>query len=287
MNRLQKKCLISTVGIHLLLLAILIVGPAFFNPEAKLDNSDVLTVIPSTLLDNAANSGVQNAQPPPPTPAATPTVQPLQPIPLPPKIVQPPAPAPTPPPTPLSPSLLEKFEKFLTSKPEPTVKPDLTPAKPQPQNNIKVDLTKVKRPRPQNVPRTDNAANVKAIDSTLKSLSKSLSSATRIDVPGSSSVAYANYANVVRSVYEQALQPNLPSQVARNNENTKVRVVIASDGTVISSEIISPSGDSSWDDSVQRTLNQVTVIAPFPNGATEKERTYTINFNPEVERQLE
>jgi hypothetical protein len=42
-----------------------------------------------------------------------------------------------------------------------------------------------------------------------------------------------------------------------------------------------------WDAVVQRTLDRVTYIAPFPEGATEKERTYTINFNPQVERNLQ
>jgi len=32
MNRLQKKCILATAGIHLLLLVILLVGPAFFEP---------------------------------------------------------------------------------------------------------------------------------------------------------------------------------------------------------------------------------------------------------------
>ncbi len=65
MNRLQKKCVIGTVGIHLLLFLILIVGPAFYNPQPKADNT-MLDVIPANLVDNALNSGVQNAQPPPP-----------------------------------------------------------------------------------------------------------------------------------------------------------------------------------------------------------------------------
>ncbi len=35
MNRLQKKCLMATVGVHLLLIVILLVGPAFFYSEAE------------------------------------------------------------------------------------------------------------------------------------------------------------------------------------------------------------------------------------------------------------
>lgn len=288
MNRLQKKCLISTVGIHLLLLTILIVGPAFFNQEPKMDNLEVLNVIPAVLVDAAVNSGVANAQPPPPTPVVTPPVQPLQPIPLPPKIVQPPVPAP--PPTP-SPSLLKEFEDFLKSKPEPAVKPDLTPVehetKSQPQNNIKVDLHKVARAKVENVSHTDNAVNARAINNAIRSLSHQLSSSTKIDMPGNASASYASYASVVKSVYDRAILPNVPGAISGNNENTRVIITIASDGTVTSSRIISPSGDPAWDDAVQRTLDQVNFVAPFPDGATDKERHYTIDFNPQVERELQ
>jgi TonB family protein len=106
-------------------------------------------------------------------------------------------------------------------------------------------------------------------------------------MPEGASASYASYASVVKSVYEQALRPNLPDQVASNNENTKVSITVASDGTVISSRIISSSGDPTWDAAVQRTLDQVTTIAPFPEGATEKERHYTLSFNPEVEKSFE
>src|SRR5471032_317304 len=97
MNRLQKKCVIATAGFHLLLLVILFVGPAFFNSKPKVDDSQVLDVIPPNLIDAAFSSGVKNATPPAPTPIVTPP--PPQPTPAPPAptpVVQPaPAPAPT------------------------------------------------------------------------------------------------------------------------------------------------------------------------------------------------
>ncbi len=287
MNRLQKKCVIGTVGIHLLLLTILIVGPAFFNPQPKTEDVQVLDVIPANLVDAAVSSGVRNAQPPPPTPNRPP--QPPQPqfTPPTPKIVQPPAPTSTP-------TFLQKVERIFTPQPNPSITPDMTPVeKPvksheSHDNNIKINLTKVTRTSvPKNSTPTDNSANARAINNTIRNLSHSLSSSTTINMPGNSSASYASYAAVVKSVYEQALRSNLPDQVAHNNENTTVKVTIASDGTVLSSEIISPSGDPAWDNAVQRTLNQVTFIAPFPEGATEKERHYTINFNPQVEQSFE
>lgn len=291
MNRLQKKCIISTAGMHLLLLTILIFGPAFFNRQPKPDNT-VLTVIPANLVDSALNTGVRDAQAPAPTP--TPTV-------IPPSLLRPPPPvtATAPaiprvvqPPEPPTPSLLEQFEKYFShTQPTPTVTPDLKQVerrdKTPHDNNIKVSLKKVTRrdfSKTNPAPTTDNTSNARAINNALKSLEKSLAPGTRIDMPGTASAAYANYANVVQSVYEQALRGHIPDHVASNSESTKVRVTIASDGTVVSADIISRSGDPTWDQAVQSTLDQVTSIAPFPAGSTEKERHYTLSFNPDVER---
>jgi TonB family protein len=290
MNRLQKKCVIGTAGIHLLLLTILIFGPAFLNHQPKTDNT-VLDVIPANLVDAALNSGVRDAQAPQPAPAPA-AIPPslLRPPPLPapapePKEVQQPQPAPTP-------SLMDRFrEMFAPTKPTPMVTPDLKPAERTEKShddNVKVNLTPVKhRDFSKNNPNHNNTSDTRAINSALTSLKHSLSSSTKIDMPGNASAAYANYATVVKSIYEQALRAHLPAQVAGNNEYTKVSVTIANDGTVISSEIISRSGDTVWDEAVQSTLDQVTFIARFPDGATEKERHYTLSFNPEVEKSFE
>ena len=53
MNRLQKKCVIATAGIHLLLLLILVFGSAFFSPRPKPDDTQLLDVIPANLIDAA------------------------------------------------------------------------------------------------------------------------------------------------------------------------------------------------------------------------------------------
>lgn len=271
MNRLQKKCVIGTLGIHLLLLVILIFGPAFFNPQPKADNLQVLDVIPANLVDAAVSSGVKNAQPPPPAPLQPPAPpQPQQQYTPPqPKIVQPPAPT-------VTPTFLEKVEKYF--KPTPSVTPDMAPAeKPvkSQDNNIKINLKKVRRDK--NSEQTDNSANARAINNTIRNLSHNLSSATKIDMPGNADAAYANYGDVVISVYNSAWQP--PAGMAEDNVNVLFKVTIARDGTVISARIITPSGDPNVDMAVQRMLDRVTFIAPFPEGTTDKERNYPINFN--------
>ena len=77
-------------------------------------------------------------------------------------------------------------------------------------------------------------------------------------------------------------------QPTTDEANIKVRVTIASDGTVISARIITPSGDAKVDASVQRTLGPRHVHSRrFRTGATDKERTYTINFNLKAKQMLE
>jgi TonB family protein len=274
MNRLQKKCVLATTGFHLLLLVILFVGPAFFWSRQKPEDTSVLDMIPANLVDSAT-TGIQNAEPPPPAPAPTPVVTPPQPTtPEPKPVVQPP---PTPEPT-----LTERVEKFFKPAEE---KP--TPAKPETETHTpKVNLTPVTRVVPKNssTPTKATTDNSKAIKSALRTLRANLSAPTTVAPVGNSSAAAANYAQVVKSVYEQAWTP--PDDTSSDDANVRVRVTIASDGRVISAEIIEPSGDASVDRSVQNTLDRVTEIAPFPAGSTDTERTYIINFNLKAKRLL-
>jgi TonB family protein len=260
MNRLQKKCLMATAGIHLLLLVILFVGPAFFSARQKPDDLQVLDVIPANLIDAPFNSGVKNAQPPPPVVQSAP--QPPVPIP----VVTPP-------------TLVQRLEKVFT--PEP-VKPTQNSTENQP-HKIQVNTQLTTRTAPENS--MADSQRALAIKNAIRNLKKNFSPSTTVDMPGNSSAAYANYASVVKSVYEQAWTP--PDDTASDDANTKVSITIASDGTVVSARILTPSGDASVDASIQRTLDRVTFIKPFPEGANEKERIYIINFNLKAKRMLE
>jgi TonB family protein len=225
------------------------------------------------LIDAAFNSGVANAQPPPPAPVTSP---------------EPPPPAPVftpPPPTP------EKIVKAEPVKPPDKLSPDnLEPvktAKTEPRK-IQINTQLVTRTAPKEAPMSDNSQQqqrqARAIRSALQNLKSNLTPGTTIEAPGNGSVAYASYDSVVKSIYEQAWVP--PDKADNDEANAKVSVTIANDGTVISARIVTPSGDAGVDASVQRTLSRVTFIAPFPKGATEKERTYIINFNLKTKRLL-
>ena len=286
MNRLQKKCLVATTGLHLLLVLVIVFGSAFFISHTKPDETQVLNVIPANLVDAAFNSGVKNAAPP------APIAKPPEPTPQPP----PPKPVVTPP-TPLP-----KPEPVKPPEPEP-VKPqrlspdDLKPLEPAKTEPKKIEISL--KPVVHNAPKvtTDTSAadaartaakaakkRADAFANAARSIEKNASSATTVEMPGTGSVSYANYASVVKSIYEQAWTP--PDDTASDDANTKVSVTIGQDGSVISARILSPSGDSRVDNSVRRTLDRVTFVAPFPEGAKEKERTFIINFNLKAKRLL-
>jgi TonB family protein len=268
MNRLQKKCFIVTAGVHLLLVVILVVGPAFFYSKPKADDLQVLDVIPANLIDAQFNSGVANATPPPPAPVVAPPPPQPQPVP----------PAPKPVVTP--PTIMQTLEKAF--KPEP-VKPVPTP---EPTYKPQISTTLVTRTAPKASPNASDAARARAIRSALRNLKSNLTPGTVVDMPGNSGgAAYASYRDAIATIYYDAWTP--PAEADNEEANTRVSVTIANDGTVITARIVTPSGDAKVDTSIQRTLERVTFIAPFPQGAVEKERTYIINFNLKAKRMLE
>ncbi len=287
MDRLQKKCLIGTASAHALLILILIVGPGFFRSTPKMDDMPVLVMIPTTLTDSKMNSGQQAPTQPPPQP------KPLPPQPKPEVTPPPPEPKPTPePPKPVV-KQEEPDQPDQPDKPSPDAVVPVKPVKHKP-HVIKVDTS---HPIKRTIKQTDNtdaeadAKEVKrerdaarrAFTSAMKNIEKNTSTATEVTMPGTSSVSYANYAQAVKSAYDHAWK--LPDDIANDDDDTLVKVTIASDGTVVSSRIVTASGDAKMDDSVQRALDTVTYIGPFPEGATEKTRTFTINFNLKSKRQ--
>ncbi|MEY4916217.1 MAG: TonB terminal [Verrucomicrobiota bacterium] len=287
MTRLQKKCLIAAAGTHLLIVVVVLCS-GFITPKPKVDDTQLLDVIPSTLIDAAMSSGVKSAQPPPPTPITKPP-EPIPPTPEPPKPEVKPQPQPKPEPEPV------KQEEL-----KPVEKPDVEIPKPKPpkKHEIKIDLTKkVTRDNEQAKQEAAEAAakaekdakrirdqKLKAFQNAARSIKENSSTSTTVEMPGAGSVSYANYASVVKSIYERAWTP--PDDTASDDANVKVSVTIAADGRVIESHVVDASGDAKVDGSIRRTLDRVTFIAPFPEGAKEKERTFKINFNLKAKRLL-
>jgi TonB family protein len=284
MNRLQKKCFIGSAGTHLLLAIILIVGPGFLSSKNKTEDLPPIAVIPWKTVDAMVNPGGGN----PVRAAATPPAPPSQPTPTP--------PAPTPPPAPAQPvrhtearretPVVEETHEALEPAPARRRLPDVpTTVVKRSDSTKKVKPTSTDDNRRPDVPDARQRAAEEARRAAAR-LGQAFAPSTTIESSGfgGGGEAYANYAQVVKSIYEEAWQP--PADTASDDAIAKVKVTIANDGRVISAEIVRASGDSSVDRSVRLTLNRVTMIRPFPEGAKEKERTYTINFNLKAKRML-
>ena len=275
MNRTQKKCFIATAGFHLLLLAVLFIGPAFFSASSKPDDTQVIDFIPARLIDAPfTGDGNLNPKPPPSAPVQRQVAPPAQPA----TLVQP---------APQKETVRETVKETRPVKQSPE---SVEPAKETKRRLPDVSTKIVNRSadddkRARERARAEARQQAAALRQTMQRLREGLSSSTTIETPsgfGGGGEAYASYALVVKSKYENAWIP--PSDTSSDDATVKARVTIASDGTVLSALIIQPSGDAKVDASVRRTLEQVRFIAPFPEGAQEKQRPYIINFNLKAKR---
>jgi TonB family protein len=287
MNRLQKKCFIATVGSHLLLIVLLFVGPGFFTSQPKPEDSKVLDIIPSTTIDAAANSGSKSAQPPPPAPS-TPIVKPPEPV------VQPPPTPPQPQPEAKPPTLEKPPDPDPVKPPKPiSDEPKLEPTPKPVKSPPKIILKPVVR-NTVTTKNTDNSdaeneakeqkriANAKrtAVASALNNIKGKTSSATTVEMPGTSSVSYANYKDAIGTIYYRAWIA--PDDTANDHAITKVSITIARDGTIIDYRIVESSGDARVDTSVRKALERVPSVPPLPGG--ENQRTMSIFFDLKTKR---
>jgi len=74
--------------------------------------------------------------------------------------------------------------------------------------------------------------------------------------------------------------------VTDDSASVKTEITIARSGNIVSARVTRKSGNASMDRSVQRALDRVRFIAPFPEGATDSERTIILNFNLKSKRQI-
>lgn len=294
MNRLEQKCVIASGGFHLLLIVILVIGPAFLISKSKSDNSPILDFIPGKLIDAAfSGGGNPHGTPPPPAPPAPPAPQVAQPAPQPERVKAPEPEKVREPETPKEP-----VKEVRTTKPD---RDSLETSNDHKRKKPEVSTTPIVRKqdtgksvkKPSTTSSTDTEerrmadARKRAADligATAHNIGKDVSPGISMDPigPGGGGEVYAPYDEYVRKIYWEAW--TAPEDTASDQAVTKVTVTIENSGTVLSARIISPSGDASVDRSVQRALDRVTFIAPFPEGAKEKERTYKINFNLKAKR---
>ena len=246
MGRLKRSCVVGSVVFHILILAMLVLGPMLL---AKRDETvRVIDLVSSDVIDKLLAPAAPVAPPPAPAP-----------------------PKPTPP---------KPEPKKIQPKPKPKPilpKPKIITPKPKPKPKIKVNLnSNVRKPDARNTKAQKQAAKQReALNRSLNKLDTKLSDRTAVNVP-LGRYASANYESLIRRKYMDAtIHPGAIS----GDPVVKVRLVIARSGRVLSASITGQSGVTSWDRAVQKTLDRVKFIKPFPESMKGAQQTFNLNFN--------
>ncbi len=309
MNRLQKKCFVVSASLHGLLLVALVFGTAFLNSNKKMmDIGPVVDIVNAIPTDRMVNTGGDpNGNPKPPAPAPAPAQQmPTPPPPQPAKEPEPIKPQPKPPevkqvkkPEPIPDPPKQKAELPIHATKKVEKKEPVKEAAPvtKPLINTKVvkrtnDPTRVQQELAQKAAREKaereyakqvaqyNAERAKVLSQVggiVGGVGKSISQSTVVAPLGPGGLAFANYGSIVRDVYDRAW--HVGQDLTDDDSTAVARVTIRRDGTVEDAKLHRRSGNSLLNKSVQRALDSVRKIAPFPEGATDSERTFTIEFN--------
>jgi len=296
MNRLEKKCLIASAGTHSLLFVLVVFGSAFFVSHDKSISTPPLHALPTKLIDEALSGGGGNPKIAPSEDqqkGQTLVPQPPQPARVEPRPPTPPVPKPE-----IQPAPIVKIDKPKPVK--PAKEPPKEPAKPKPDTATAPPLNL----KPVTRPSIDKAAIEKAkqaeaqakaladarrraaveLGKAAQELKSGFSQGTKVEISGPGGEAYADYSQFVKSVYEDAWV--VSDDLTDESSTAKVSVTIAKSGHVISARIERHSGNSPLDRSVQRALDKVRFVAPFPAGALDEQRTFIINFNLKAKRLL-
>ena len=253
MNRLQKKCVIASTGLHLLLALIFVVCSAFLSSSSrKTDEVAVLTFIPVITVDAPVSGGGNpSAALPPPAPINNPA-----------------------PPTPPAPAVQPERNPAPVEPPrerQHVVVPNLNPARTTPNRTTP--------PRSSADADAANAARQRMADQIRRAaqgIRNGVSDRTTIELkgPGGGGLPYAGFEQAVLAAYDRAWIS--PDGMDSNEAVVEVEVTVGIDGKVNSARITKRSGDPRVDLSVQQALDRVSYI-PVPEGTTEP-RTVSFNF---------
>ncbi len=282
MSRLQKKCLIASGGMHLLLALILIVSAGFKSAPEAPEEVTLLKIIPLKAIDGNFSGGGNPS-------VKLPEQKPVQATPPKAKETEP-EPVKTP------------AEKIVNSVPKEITKPkpDLTakiveknlPKKSETQ--IKIDTSKpIQRNSADTKTALPNAAKIAAdqkarrtaVANAANAILKNSSKATIVDMPGQGGgEAYADYRSIVYTLYYENWIA--PDDLADDESATTARIVVARDGNVISFSIEKKSGRIALDQSVEAVLHRVQKLPPFPSSTKDSQRTFIIKFNLKAKQSI-
>jgi protein TonB len=299
MSRLSKQCFFASAGLHLILLAAVIFGAGFLPKKPVKQDMEPFHMMPASVIESLFDDPADVQGEPQPEPVVEPVQTPPeveQPQPEPEPIKQAePDPAPVVIPEPVKPEPVKP-----EPRPEPKPEPVKVPKKELPKENT---ISKKEEPKKKEKPVIKISTVIKK--NTTKapvktSPEKNVTPApvrrnpasdfdpSRLERVGKGSKikgvttvfgsALGNYGLKVQSAYDRRWTQS--ENLSNRNATVQVRVVVGTDGSIVSAKVVKESGVASLNQSIERLLDLVTHIpeAP-PAGASLSDRTFTINFN--------
>jgi len=280
MDRLAKKCVIASSVLHGTLVVVLLVGPAFLKSQEPVEAQQIIDFIPFKTLESSMSGGGN--------PNVEQTIPKELPKPQPQEQAKPAEP---------KPPVREQAPPQKREEPKKTepVKADLTPAAKEDDagwkpTKPKISLKQVTRgsteksSTPKSTSRnTDRAESIKTAISKIQSAAPG---GVNVELrgPGGGGIPYAGFNDALVSAYMRAWL--IPSDAADETSRVVVKITLRRDGTVISSQITSRSGNSALDASVQRALDKVTFVAPFPDSVKDAQKSFWLQFDPRAKRMM-
>ena len=253
MGKLKRSFVAGSFVLHTVIIALLVLGPVLL--AKREEKVQVIDLIPSEIVDQILTPEVSVNPPAPPQTKPKPTPPKPKPV----KITKPKS-KPTPP----------KPKPVKITKPKPKIKVNLKPT------IRRTDSSKAKaQQEAAERARKAYAKRQQSLNKSLNRLNNNLSSSTAVKAP-LGRLAAANYESLIRRKYMDAtFHPGAIS----GDPVVKVRIVIARSGNVLSARIVNSSGVNSWDRSVQKSLDRVKHIGPFPKAISGAQKAFTLNFN--------
>lgn len=319
MDRTQKRCLVASVALHAGLLGVIVLAAAFSQPPPALPDVPVLEMIPTDLKltdGNHIGGGSPTAKPPAPQRQPEPA-RPVDPQPEPPKKAES-----KPKPTKVEPKPEPKAEP-KSQKPPAAKEPESTKADPKVQAQdvdpnrkaakpaVQVSSNRVKRTntdaaaaearaqaarekaeaeaaeaRAREIEAANSARQQLAsrLRNSASSIAEGTGTSTKIEMPGPGGEAYAPYISYLGRFYKERWRS--PRASTRKSAYVGASVTIARDGSVVSWDVIEPSGLREVDDSVRDVLKRYAKLRPLPEGSKDSQRRFTIQFRLDADTAL-
>jgi TonB family protein len=218
----------------------------------------------------------------------------------------PPAPKPEPLPPPKKEIVKKEEEKPKLKEPKPIDKgdlpikiakktPDKEPTKPLLTKPIKRTDTNLlaqwkhdadERARREKAETERAAAERKqfadAVNNIVRGTSSGLNKNSIAETPGPGGAAYVNYGSLVGETYKRAVYATQPQ--SDDDAEAVIKVLIGRSGDVRSSQWVRRTGNSLLDKAVDRAMNSVRSLPPFPSESKDSERTFNIRIAFEAKK---